>query len=136
MSLAAHTGKSWLIKSVLGCLLAAVLSYAAVLAPTAKAGSIEFCQYVALAPNGQALDRCWGPSESRLAIVGVKTYERAGCVTYASPTNVLQDSWFCIGSNNYGTRYVRNDGASHKGVIRNNNLNYWGRFTGTQTCCF
>jgi hypothetical protein len=115
-------------------LLAAVLAIGTLFTSDAKATG--FCVNANLAPYGQAGDKCFGPGEYKLAIVLVQTFERAGCVTYASPSNALEDSWFCIGNNATGQKYVRNDSQTHKGVIRNNNLSFWGKFSGNQTCCW
>lgn len=107
-----------------------------VLTPAAKAGVETPICGVTLAPYGQSGDRCWGPSQQRLLSVWVSTSQRSGCVTYASPSNELQDSWYCVGSGTSAGKYVRNDGGYHKAVVRNNNLTYSGWFGGKQICCY
>jgi hypothetical protein len=106
--------------------------------PGASAGN--FCTEVNLTPYGHYGDRCYAwewEAELGLAIVGVQTFERAGCVTYAAPNSYdLQDSWYCIAKNTAGWRGVRDDNQSHRGVIRNNNLTYSARFSGFQQCCY
>jgi len=124
-------------------LLAALLYLLAMGGPASKASAgVEenFCTEVTLSPYGHYGDHCYAwvwQAHVRLLSVKMMTYERAGCVSYAGPEGyTVQDSWVCIGNYSQTLRYVRNDGASHRGVIRNNNLSYSGRFNAGQICCY
>lgn len=120
---------------------AAVLMYVGILSGSVpQASAAAFCSPVTLAPYGSYGDRCYAwewEAMYRLLSVSMATNERAGCVTYAAPnTYDLQDSWLCAGKYSSATKYVRDDEQTHRGVIRNNNLTYAGKFSGAQNCCW
>lgn len=122
-------------------LLATMLIYAGSLTgPVAGASADTFCPNVTLAPYGHYGDRCYAwewEGHPYLAVVTIETNERAGCVTSASTISYdLKESWYCIGNGSYGMKYVSRTSESRRGVIRNNNLTYSGRFLGTYTCCW
>jgi hypothetical protein len=121
-------------------LITAILLYAgAVVGPIADAAAEPFCQAVTLAPYGQYGDRCYAwewEAHPYLAIVSIQTDERAGCVTSADLSGNLKESWYCIGNGSSGWKYVNYTSEPRRGVIRNNNLNYSGRFWGAYTCCW
>jgi hypothetical protein len=135
---------SQVIRTGAAAVLLATLLYVSAMggaAPKASAGLQEnFCTEVTLPPYGSYGDHCYAwvwQAQPRLINVNIMTYERAGCVSYAGPSGyTVQDSWYCIGNYSQGLRYVKNDGQSHRGVIRNNNLSYSGRFNAGQTCCW
>jgi len=81
--------------------------------------------------------RCDGPdsvSGYHRNRVMVGTFERAGCVDYADVWHNLITSWVCFPKETYlGVLFVRQDGGWYRGVIRNNNLTYAGRFKGVIT---
>lgn len=117
--------------------LSAVTLFSAANASPASAGL--FCNYVWLAPYGQGGDRCWGPAQRALNWASVRTYERAGCVNIADVNNNLTQSWACGGAGS-APGYAAAVGipiypnSYYKGVIRNNNLSFGGRFTGEMSC--
>jgi hypothetical protein len=119
---------------------AIALFSASSLASVAEADSNEpFCTNVTLPPYGSYGDHCyaWTWEAKRYINVIINTQERAGCASYAAASGYdLQDSWVCFGKYTYGYRLVRNDGLLHRGVIRNNNLSFSGKFSGGQVCCF
>jgi hypothetical protein len=101
-----------------------------------NASADEFCRNVTLTPYAKCYAWEW-EAHPRLAIVGVDTNERAGCVTTAAQySGDLKESWYCVGSNNFGWKYVTTTNEPRRGVIRSNNLSYSGRYTGTYTCCW
>jgi hypothetical protein len=114
-------------------LVAVAMCAAAASGPVTQAKAANFCEYVSLGPYGGGQDRCyaWPWESGALAFVGVNTFERAGCISYA-PANsgTILASWFCVGNNSEGHRFLPQDGQIRRGVIRNNNLSYSGRFTG------
>lgn len=124
-------------------LLAALLYVFAMGGPASKASANlqeNFCTGVTLSPYGSYGDRCYAwvwQARVKLVSVTIMTYERAGCASYSGPDGyTIQDSWFCIGNYSQALRYVKNDGEAHRGVIRNNNLTYSGKFNAGQLCCY
>jgi hypothetical protein len=132
-----------------GTLLASVVAAIALLVaiaagPTPKAdaapqpGNNYFCQMQWLSPFGKSGDRCfagrdlWGHNIS----IWVTTYQRAGCVNYAGYYYELYANWNCTGSYSETGITLPWDGGSYQGVIRNNNLNYSGNFSGRSYCCY
>lgn len=109
-----------------------------VAAPKAEAGG-NFCTSVNLAPYGQGGDRCWGPLKQWLNYAQVVTYQRAGCVDVADANNNLLASWVCGAAGSAPATaanmwYQQNLAGYRKAVIRNNNLSYWGTFSGGYNC--
>lgn len=105
---------------------------------TPPGGNNTFCSNVWLQPFGQNGDRCdagnqnWG----RIMSVTIGTKERAGCVNYHGWYGEYYRSWACFGNYTEGIIYINpNDTGSYIGIIRNNNLSYGGRFSGTFYCC-
>lgn len=101
-------------------------------------GSHSFCSSVWLQPFGQAGDRCaaghaeWG----HIGSVAIQTGERAGCVNYEGWYGELYRSWWCLPKGAGGSITVPQDGGSYDGIIRNNNLSFAGRFSGSYWCCW
>jgi hypothetical protein len=112
------------------------LFFAASPQPAAAAG---FCTNAWLSPYGQGGDRCWGPAKRALYRAEVITYERAGCVNIADGSNNLTQSWAC-GPSGSAPGYAAAVGIPiypnfyYKGVIRNNNLSFSGKFSGFMVC--
>lgn len=127
---------------VAGFVLAILMYVGMVSGPVsgASASGKAFCSNVNLPPYGSYGDRCYAwewEAEPLLIFVGISTQERAGCVSYAPANSYdIKDSWYCISKENYGYRIVTRNPAPTRGVIRNNNLSYSGRFTGQMTCCY
>lgn len=100
--------------------------------------SKAFCQDVWLQPYGQGGDRCsagkdnWG----RIVQVWVHTHQRAGCVNYHGWHGEFYEAWQCVGSNTSSIKQVPQNGGSYIGIIRNNNLSYGGKFSGSYLCCW
>ncbi len=102
--------------------------------PTSNASATggTFCN-VFLDPAWTGTYRCDSPdniSGYGLDYVFINTVERAGCVDYADVWHNLINSWVCTPSHTQASIAVRQDGGWYRGAIRNNNLNYAGRFAG------
>jgi hypothetical protein len=127
------------IRLGLAGLLLAILMYGGMAVATApKASATNFCEEVTLAPYGSYGDRCyaWPWESGRMWQVGVLTRERAGCVTTAAANSGdLLEPWLCVGKESQIVRWIANDGRVRRGVIRNNNSTYSGRFTAFYSCC-
>jgi len=122
-----------------GLVVAIVMYGGAAFGNVPQASAEPFCANVTLQPYGHYGDRCFAwvwEAHPYLAIVGIETNERAGCVTSAAGEYDLKESWYCISNNNFGEKYVQNTSEPRRGVIRNNNLTYSGRFSGGQLCCW
>jgi hypothetical protein len=122
-------------------LVVAIVMYAGMsFGSVAHASAEGFCDGVTLAPYGNYGDRCYAwvwEAHPYLAIVSMETRERAGCMTSAAGEGYeLRESWYCIGNYGSGFKYVNSTPEPRRGVIRNNNLNYSGKFYGAYTCCW
>jgi hypothetical protein len=121
---------------LLAALLAAALAYFAV-APSPASAAVNICTNVTLQPFGHAGDRCFGPMNN-LFNSSVITFERAGCVSVANGSNEIIMEWRCgaAGSSPGAAALIFPplDGVNRKGVIRNNNLSFTGRFQGAELC--
>lgn len=125
---------------LMGLLATCLLFVAMSAAPVSRASADNFCSSVTLPPYGTYGDHCYAwewEAHQWLAIVGIGTTNRAGCVTSAAGSGyALKESWYCIGNYSFGQKYVTPIAESRRGVIRNNNLNYSGTFSGSQACCW
>jgi hypothetical protein len=106
--------------------------------PVQQASATNFCSNVWLQPFGSNGDRCDAGQESwgHLIVVGLRTYERAGCMNYHGWYGEYYRSWACIGNYAEGSIWGPKDGGSYIPIIRNNNQSYSGKFSGTYTCCW
>jgi hypothetical protein len=111
--------------AVVGAALLLMAALAATTAPVAHAANENFCEGT-LQPYGHSGDRCWGTTQL-IYDVNLVTYERSGCVDVANGNNELLQSWTCISSAN-STSLLMEPSIRRKGVVRNNNLTYTGRF--------
>lgn len=147
MTRAISTSTATLPRQALKPLLVAAAAVALILpiaGPAAKAeaspsnGINHFCKQAWLAPYGQSGDRCFAGHDlwGHIYNVTLETSQRAGCVNYAGWYYELYTSWVCTGNNSATSIYVPSDGGSYQGVIRNNNLNYGGNFSGREYCCY
>jgi hypothetical protein len=109
-------------------------------APAAKAAESlgSFCDPVLLLPYGQAGDSCEGSTAyvAHYADVRVYTNERAGCVRGIGYYGEPHTSWVCAPRESFGDVQLPKDGGWYRGAIRNNNTNYYGRFSGAYFCCY
>jgi hypothetical protein len=124
-----------------GLAVMCLLCVATVATPVSKASGTDiFCKGVTLPPYGTYGDHCYAwewEAQPLLAVVGITTFSRAGCVTSAAGSGYdLKESWYCVGKESTGSRYVSKTTESRRGVIRNNNLTYSGTFTGFVSCCW
>jgi hypothetical protein len=118
-----------------GVFLAASILFFSATAP--KASASIFCANVQLAPFGSGGDRCWGPAMDAINWGEVRTTNRAGCVDIADASNNLLASWNCTAAGTSTTIFVSSPlGVYRKVVIRNNNTNNPGVFTGAQQCAW
>lgn len=127
--------------AIIGLLLTGIMYVGILGGPVSSAYSVEaaetFCNNVTLAPYGQYGDRCYAASweaHPYLLAVWLRTNERAGCVSYAAQNSGdLKGSWYCIGSYSFTYHQIPSSPEPRRGVIRNNNLSYSGKFTGTHS---
>jgi hypothetical protein len=126
--------------AIAGLLLALVMYCGMAAATAPKASATGFCVNATLAPYGAYGDRCYAwewEAHPKLAIVGIATNERAGCATSAAGNSYdLKEPWFCAGNYAFVSRYVDKTTEPRRGVIRNNNLSFSARFSGSMTCCW
>ena len=105
---------------------------------TAKADSLfSFCNNVWLAPYGSPGYGCDGETAwaAPYAELYVWTNERAGCVRAIGYYGEAITGWTCVPNNSKGGTGLLPPGGTYRGSIRNNNVNYGGRFSGTTLCC-
>lgn len=103
-----------------------------------NAASHNFCSGVWLQPFGQNGDRCSAGKDSwgRILSVSIVTQQRAGCANYHGWYGEYYRSWECVGNYSFTTLFLHpDDQGSYIPIIRNNNLNYGGRFDGGYNCC-
>lgn len=115
------------------------LGMSAVSTPAAKADSYSmFCSNVWLGPLGNPGDRCYQNQAytAHYAWLRVWTNERAGCVQGVGYYGEPYTNWVCAPRESRAEVFLPDDGGGYRGVIRNNNVNNGGRFSGTTICCY
>jgi len=130
-----ETRRSWAIGALVGLIVGVVMLGVLVGPPPAHAGN--FCTNVTLAPYGSGGDRCLSVAEKNLDISLVENHERAGCADITDTSNNLVTEWVCgAAGTNVDATISAERAFEHywKAIIRNNNVNNSGVFTGHYNC--
>lgn len=103
--------------------------------PVSKADAVWtdiFCNQVWISPSGTCtMGEGYANHYARFQVY---TYERAGCVSATGYYGEQVMSWACVPAGYIGTVNPPNPQGWYRGIIKNNNSNSWGKFTGWAAC--